>query len=175
MIGLNLNIVGGKVDIINLNDFMNSIKKFSDKYDIIIQTFDANLIYGRDHILSAVSHAIRSMEERRNRTNSLGMEILLYAAGERQLKNAISKIGVKEGENKDIILLLLDLSNKYNLSKITSEILGTLGIHRDDSVIDGDLETLIRFGIKQEEIDTITKHKYGDLILEKIALVDVMK
>ena len=172
---LNLTIIGGRVDILDINDFMNSIKKFSDRYNLIIQVFDAHLVYSRNHILSAISHAIRAIKEKRNRTNSLEMEILLYASGERQLKHAISKIGVKEGKNREIVLLILDTSHKYNLPRITSKILRDLHIHQDNSVINGNLETLIRFGIRQEEIDTIMKHKYEDLILEKIALVDIMK
>lgn len=175
MIDLNLAIIGGRIDIPNRNDFMDSIKIFSNRYNLIIQVFDAHLVYSRTHILSAVIHAIRAIKEKRNRTNSIEMEILLYASGERQLKHAISKMGVKEGKNREIVLLILDTSYTYDLSIIKSEVLRELHIHQDDSVINGNLETLNRFGISQKEINTIMKHKYEDLILEKIALVDIMK
>ena len=170
-----ISIVGAEGEISNIEEFMDIIKMFSDRYNIVIQVFDADMIYSRNHILSSVLHALRAMEQNTNTTNSLSMEILLYASGERQLKHAIPKIGIKKGCSR-IVLLALDISDKISdFSKITSDILDSLHLSRNDSVLNGDLETLIRFGVKQTEIDTIMKHKYEDIILEKIALVDIIK
>ena len=46
---------------------------------------------------------------------------------------------------------------------------------QDASVLEGDRETLKRFGITGLEIRTVPEAKYGDLILEKVAMVDVIK
>ena len=39
----------------------------------------------------------------------------------------------------------------------------------------GKREKLKRFGFTEEELDTVDKDKYVDLILERVALVDLMK
>ena len=72
---------------------------------------NADLVFGKNHMISAVEHALRSFERKTNTTNSLEKEILLYASGERQLKLAIPKIGVKSG-NVKIAIVLLNNVNK---------------------------------------------------------------
>ena len=54
-------------------------------------------------------------------------------------------------------------------------ILKTFQLTTDEQELKADRETLKRFGITEIELSTIPEEKYGDLILEKIALVDVIK
>ena len=103
-------IIGAKGHISNIDDFLKKINNFCNKNSIIIQVFNAEIIFGRNHILSAYKHAKRAFEQKTNTTNSLAMEILLYASGERQLKLAIPKIGVKKGDRVSIYLpMILEL------------------------------------------------------------------
>jgi KEOPS complex subunit Cgi121 len=165
-----IKIVGAKGKITNVDDFLKKIKKFSEKNNIGIQTFNADLIFGKLHLISAYEHAKRAVSSKTNTTNSLEMEILLYASGERQLKNAIPKIGVKKGESK-VAFLFLEKIDEKNLDNLFKE----LNLKIDDNVLDGDINTLKKFGITVNEINTISKDKFEDLILEKIALVDILK
>jgi tRNA threonylcarbamoyladenosine modification (KEOPS) complex Cgi121 subunit len=55
------------------------------------------------------------------------------------------------------------------------ELLKKLSLIRDDTILEGDVDTLRRFGLKERQIKTVTKSKYGDLILEKVAMVDIIK
>ena len=101
-------------------------------------------------------------------------EGLLFDCGEgtqRQLKIAIPKMGVKKG-NANIAFVFT--AGKVS-DQMISNILGQLSLVRDDNVIDGDIDTLKKFGISENEINTVTKAKYGDLILEKVAMVDIIK
>jgi tRNA threonylcarbamoyladenosine modification (KEOPS) complex Cgi121 subunit len=50
-----------------------------------------------------------------------------------------------------------------------------LSLDRNDAIIEGDKIVLKRFGIDENEIKTVPDDKYGDLILEKIAMVDIIK
>ena len=50
-------------------------------------------VFGRDHLVSALGHARRAIEERRNTTDSIEMEFLLYVSGERQISKAIEVAG----------------------------------------------------------------------------------
>ena len=168
-----IKIVGAKGNIQNIDGLLEQIQSFSQKNNVCIQVFNANMIFGKNHLISAVEHAQRSMKNKTNTTNSLGMEILLYASGERQLKLAIPKMGVKTGRAKIVLTLVKE---KGEISdKIVNEMLNLFSLARDDSVIDGDKETLKNFGINKTELKTVSKNKYGDLILEKVAMVDIIK
>ena len=164
-------IIGAKGNIQNVDDFLKQVIDFSKKNDLVIQVFDANVIYGESHLTSAVMHAQRAMEEKRNTTNSLEMEILLYASGERQLKLAIPKMGVKKNQ-KDVALVILG----DNLSdKKLGEMFKYFSLERDDETLKGNKDTLKKFGISDKEIATVTEDKYSHLILEKVAMVDIIK
>lgn len=168
-----LKIIGAKGNIKNIESFLKEIASFSQNNNIIIQVFNADMIYGKNHLISAYNHAKRAMDEKTNTTNSLAMEILLYASGERQLKLAIPKMGVKK-DNGRIAFFILNENNKIS-NNLIDELLDLISLIRDDKIIEGNLSTLKEFGLKENEIKTVTKAKYGDLILEKVAMVDIIK
>src|SRR4030066_37882 len=58
--------------------------------DVLVLRSD--MVFGLDHIRSALYHAKRAMDQGRNASNTLVMETLLYASGERQLQSAIRKL-----------------------------------------------------------------------------------
>jgi KEOPS complex subunit Cgi121 len=166
-----LKIIGARGNIQNVDKFLKKIESFSQNNNLIVQAFDADLIYGKNHLISAVGHAKRAMERKTNLTNTLGMEILLYASGERQLKIGIPKMGVKKGY---VNIAFVFTEGKISEQEI-KKILDQLSLVREDHVIEGDVSTLKKFGITENEINTVTKNKYGNLILEKVAMVDIIK
>ncbi len=161
-------IIGAEANIKDVNGFLEDITNLAKGHDLVIQVFDAELIYGKNHLLSAYKKSKRAFEQKRNTTNSLEMEILLYASGERQIQKAIKKMGVKPGESK--IALIID-GKIEDINKILEK----LNLKRNDKILEGDHNTLKKFGIKSEEIKTVSKESYEDLVLEKIALVDIIK
>ena len=165
-----IEIIGAKGLIENIDGFLKKISSFEKNYNVEIQVFDADLIYERNHLQSAYDHAKRAFDNNKNSTNSLAMETLLYAAGERQLKIAIPKIGAKEGE-VDVAVLFIGSNTK----EIISKFLDNFGFTLDDKVLKGDINTLKKFGIAESEIKTVSEELYGDLILEKVAIVDIIK
>jgi KEOPS complex subunit Cgi121 len=166
-----LKIVGAKGNIQSVDEFLKKLDEISNENNITIQVFDAEVIYGENHLISAVEHAMRAMDRKTNTTNSLSMEILLYASGERQLKIAIPKMGVKKGkENIAFVFIQKGLTDQ-----LISDILIQLSLDRDDKVLQGSIDKLKKFGIGENEINTVAKSKYGDLILEKVAMVDIIK
>jgi len=166
-----IKIVGAKGNISNVEDFLTRINDLIEEKKIEIQVFNADMIYGKNHLISATEHAIRSIYQDKNTTNSLGMEILLYASGERQLKIAIPKIGVKKGKGNIAFVFIAD-SIPNNL---INSILKDIDLERDDKVLEGDINTLKKFGLKDIEISTVSENEYEDLILEKVAMVDLIK
>lgn len=156
-----------------------AMKKLDElrKKNIACQLMDADKIYGKEHLMAAISHAVRAFLYKTNSCNSLDMEILLYASGKRQIKDAIEHMGIKE--KGGFVLLLVGgvpLPN-YNgkIEKGMQNFMADLGLERDDTVIEGSIDTLKNFGISEKEIKTVDASRYGDLVLEKVAMVDVIK
>ena len=85
---------------------LEKITFFSKKNNLKIQVFDADLINGKNHLITSLNHALRSIEQEKNSTNSIEMEVLLYSSGERQLKLAIKKMGIKNNSKKFAFLLI---------------------------------------------------------------------
>lgn len=168
-----LKIIGVKGNIKDVDKFLKQMSSFAKDNKVVIQAFDANVIYEKKHLISAVEHAVRAIDRKTNTTNSLEMEILLYASGERQLKLAIPKMGVKKGE-VNIALVFFNKTRGFS-DILIEEFLEQFSLKRDDKVLDGNIDTLKKFGLNENEIKTVTKAKYGDLILEKVAMVDVIK
>jgi KEOPS complex subunit Cgi121 len=125
----------------------------------------ADMVFGLDHVRSALFHAKKSLDERRNSSDSLSMESLLYASGERQLSTAVKKMCV-------------DLTTEELVVARLSE--GDVGADSswrilDDRPHDTSTERLKKFGITQQELDTIGSRDPGDLVLEMVAAVDIIK
>ena len=114
------------------------------------------------------------MDRKTNTTNTLEMETLLYSSGERQLKLAIPKMGVKKGSALVALIFIVEPPNNIP-DMLVLKSLEELSLKRDDSVLEGDENTLKKFGISENELKTVTKAKYGNIILEKVAMVDIIK
>ena len=175
-----LRIYGAQGTIKDIDMLLQKLLDFSKKHSVSVQVLNADLVYGTPHLISAAEHAIRSMKEQSNTTNSLAMELLLYASGERQIKLAIDKMGVKPGKGKFAFVFIDDTADILEAKGLLSDcviddLLMTLNVKCDDKVLEGNMKTLKSFGISDEELQTITKAKYGHLILEKVAMVDVIK
>ena len=172
-----IKLVGAKGNIQDIDLFLKEILSLADEYDIVIQVMDADWIYGKNHLISAINHAKRAFEQKNNSTNSLAMEILLYASGERQIQKAIKKIGVKKGKGN--IAFVFTNKDNYEIEKISEEViekvLAIFDLEREDKVLEGDSNTLKKFGITKKELNALPESKYGDIILEKVAMVDVIK
>lgn len=89
------------------------------KYGILAsQLFDNLYIWGFRHLYSATWHALKAMKNDRMISKTLSIEVLLYAAAQRQIKKAIAILGVKK-TTKDVAGILLgetsqDIINAYH-------------------------------------------------------------
>ncbi len=130
---------------------------------------DADKVCGPDHIMSAVIHARRAFEQGTEAANTLGMEVILYASGERQISKAKKKMGLHQETERVAVVLLsptdLDLDS----------LLRQLGLERDDSLLACTAEKGRAFGIDPLEMRTMGEENLAELILEKVAFVDLLK
>jgi len=174
---MELKIIGcnGKTD--NIEKALEISQKYEKRYGVSLLLLDSSLIYGKEHMKSAVKHAIRAFQEKRNTSNSLSLEILLYASGKKQLKEAIEFMGIKKMGSCAIVCVgKTKISGSENMiPRDIDRLVTDLEMEHDNSVLDGNKEILYRFGITETEIKTVDKSMYQDLILERVAMVDVFK
>ena len=100
-------IVGGKVDIKDVKAFIAKLSAIGKECNVTVQAVNADLIAGRGHIEFAANKAVESFREKRNLARDLGMEIMLYLRGRRQIEKAL-EIGVRPGENNVAIVIVGD-------------------------------------------------------------------
>lgn len=126
---------------------------------------DSRMVFGTDHIRSALYHAKKALKEGRNVSESLSMETLLYLSGERQLNAAITKMSPRQDSTGLVIALLAgsDVKPRPGWAEL-------LPVADDLS-----LDRLAEFGISESELSTCSPGRVVELVLEKVAAVDVMK
>ncbi|MEF8848402.1 MAG: KEOPS complex subunit Cgi121 [Candidatus Thermoplasmatota archaeon] len=173
-----IKIYGFRGKIQDIEHFLEETSKIVNKgKQIDFQVFDGEMIYGENHLISAYEHAKRAIKQDENTCNSLAMEILLYASGERQLKQAIPKMGIKKNSGKIVFIFFNKKIGKKTMfdESLLDSITETFSLKRDDKIIEGDINTLRKFGIEKKETSTVSENEYGDLILERVAMVDLLK
>ena len=123
------------------------------------------LVFGLDHVRSALYHARKAIEEGRNASESIAMETLLYSSGERQLSSAIKKMSV-DGETENVAIVRLHGA----------------GVKPGDNWVEMprrpravDTAELRRFGISDRELETVSREKAVELVMERVAAVDILK
>lgn len=163
-------IIGAEGEIKNTKVFLEKIKSFSEENNVEIAVLDAEKVFGKEHLISAVEHTLRAFERKRNISNSLITEILVYASCERQIKSAIEKMGIKDGCRR-VAIVVID-KGEGGIRK-SEKLLSFLHLRRNDSILENDINALKDFGITENEINSA--HNPKDLILERIALLDVRK
>ncbi len=157
-------VVLGARGKINIEDAIKKLKDFCSP----CQIFDASVICGKEHILAACHHAEKAFKYKKNVAKSLDMEILLYVAGKRQINEAIKFAGAKN--NGKYAFLFYGKSEEEAKKFIES-----LGLKIDDSLLEPSIKKIKKFGITEKELKTVSKSKYADLVLERMAMLNVLK
>jgi KEOPS complex subunit Cgi121 len=161
-----------KVEIKDLNDFLSRIRDISNKLGTHIICLNADMIAGRVHAELAMKLAYRSFFRGKNPiSNSFEMEVLLYAGGTRQCTDA-GRFGIHEGFNSVYICICpkndaaIELLEKLvTFTKNDSDLNNGKKSYRLASL----------FGISNDEIEAVGPDQLSDLVLERVALLDVNK
>jgi KEOPS complex subunit Cgi121 len=98
-------LVEGRAAIDDLDAFLDTIDSIATAHGSTIQVFDARYIADRTHLKRAVELATRAQERNEMIARKLSVEILLYAAGRRQIERAMA-MGVSEGSCSVVAVVL---------------------------------------------------------------------
>ena len=176
---LNCKIIAGVVYIADVGEFLSLVRTIARTYGVTIQAMNAELVAGEGHITSAVKKALRAVERKRNITSDLGLEILLYAAGRRQIERALA-MGVSEGEQN--IALVIVAAGEKDLEAIAEAVKREAGIREEQmSALELEYNAAKRAGIKtffditDAELRAVGEKKLKLLVLERVAMLDVLK
>ncbi|WP_456327824.1 KEOPS complex subunit Cgi121 [Archaeoglobus sp.] len=145
---------------------VNSLDEFLKDLGNCVTVIDAKYVIDLDVVRFAVEKALKSWEEGRNVAKTLPLEILLYFSATRQIRDAV-KVGVKEGINEAVVVILNDCEDKLGKYFEEKEV-----VRVDDERVEN-VKRL--YGITDEEIKIVGLEKLPLLIRERIALFDVFK
>lgn len=161
-----IHILEGKVSIDNVEEFLHKLKKISIEKNLTLQALDADKIAGEEHIMFAVEKAINSFRTGTSIANNLSKEIMLYAAGTRQINRAV-KLGIHKGEN-NIVLVAVGEGKLPEFDEIRPAPVLAYDLSKKEALMKA-------FSITNEELEAVGEEKLPELVLERVALVDVIK
>ena len=98
-----MRLVEGVADVDDVDAFVARLDDCAAA-DCAVQAFDARYVAGRDHLERAVELANRAVSRGENVARDRAVEILLYAAGRRQIHRAL-EMGVDEGRAPVVVVV----------------------------------------------------------------------
>ncbi|MFD1640470.1 KEOPS complex subunit Cgi121 [Halohasta litorea] len=160
-----MKLVDGRAEIDDLDRFLNEIGQISEETGSTVQLFDADYVAGERHLRRAAELAGRAGERGTTIAREPAVELLLYAAGRRQINRAL-ETGVGEGS-----MAVVGVVDGGDEAAAVTAVEGLLA--STESVQWGDRETLTDFfDIEDAELAVVD----GDLeaiVLERVALLAV--
>ncbi len=162
-----IQIVEGTAFIDNTEKFMQKLKKISKDKNVVLQALDADKLAGEEHVRFAVQKAISSFKMGRNIANDLTKEIMLYAAGTRQISKAM-RLGVHNGKNNIVLVAVGEAPDLSSFDDIIPENVLQYNDSKKNTLMD-------IFNITKEELEAVGEDKIPELVLERVALVEVIK
>jgi KEOPS complex subunit Cgi121 len=155
----------------DLERFLSSIRQIATDNSVSIIFLDADNQAGIAHVESAIRHAYRAWIEQRQISNSLEMEVLLYAAGSRQCSVA-TRFGVHQGFNRAYLCICPPSHQVWDL--LSPQV--TQVAENWEEIPHEKAERLCTlFSITKEELAVVGKDCLPDLVLERVALLEVYR
>jgi KEOPS complex subunit Cgi121 len=166
-----MELVEGRATVEDVEAFVAKLGEIGDEHACTVQAFDARYIVSRSHLDRALSLADRARERGEAVARERAVEILLYAAGRRQIERAL-ELGVAEGENAVVVLIAAERreGEEQGAAAAVSDLLepeDTLGEFDDERVREF-------YNVGEREL-AATDAGLAALVLERVALLDVEK
>jgi len=165
-------ILQARYSVSDPSRFLAAFRSIAADHNVAIICFDADTVAGSAHVRSALFHAARSCREGRAIANSFEVEALLYAAGSRQCAIATG-FGVHRGSNRSYIAVCPASRGAADalagLVDFNTDDWETIGENKQDRL-------MALFAITSLELEAAGgPSRLVDLVLERVALLDVLK
>jgi len=177
-----MELVEGVATVDDLDAFVARLGAIGEEHGVTVQAFDAELVVDRAHLERAVELADRATERGENVARERSVEILLYAAGTRQIDRAL-EAGVSEGECPTVVLADAvaddgsgesgDAERRAAAAARDIERGGTLDPTETLGAYDAE-RVQAYFDVGGAELDAVDG-TLADVVRERVALLDVKK
>ncbi|MBC7086399.1 MAG: hypothetical protein H5T43_08600 [Methanomethylovorans sp.] len=169
---MHFEFLSGFIYIENLKGFLEKITEISESSGCTIQCLNADLVAGEKHLLFAVTKALRAFDQGKNAAKDMGIEIMRYASGKRQIEEAFS-MGVHEGLNNIVFIIIGEMQAVSSCMDILKKMINT---HDVISYLPFKREKIMeQFEITAEELAVVGEQMIPALVIERVALVDILK
>ncbi|WP_254272718.1 KEOPS complex subunit Cgi121 [Haloarcula marina] len=162
-----MRVVEGRADIADVPDFVAHLDDLGERHGATVQAFDARYVVDRAHLERAVELARRARDRDDTIAEDFGVEILLYAAGRRQINRALT-MGVGEGDCPVVAVVVG--GDEAAAAAALRDLLSpaeTLGEYDPERVRSF-------FSVTDTELDA-TEGTLADAVRERVALLPVEK
>ena len=164
-------IVQFEIEIDEPDGYLIKVRQIGNSFGVHIVLFNAEMMAGLPHVRSALRHAFRAFDQGTAISNSPEMEALLYASGTRQCRSGL-RFGIHPGKNR--VYLCVCPGERKALDDLLED--GEI-VHEDWNILSPEkVEHLMDlFGITPEELEVSGRDRVTDLILERVALLEVYR
>lgn len=164
-----MRLVEGRAAIDDVETFVDELTAIAQEHDVVVQAFDARYVAGPGHLEAAARSACRAREHDDAIADDPAVELLLYAAGRRQIDRALA-MGV-EGNGGPVVVVVDGEGHEAGAAEAVEALLepeGTLGDARDEAVVRE------FFDIGETEL-AATDASLEDLVIERVVLLAIEK
>jgi KEOPS complex subunit Cgi121 len=167
-----MRVVEGVAEIDDLDSFLAGLDEVATEHGVTVQAFDARYVVGRGHLERAVELADRAIAREENVARERGVEILLYAAGRRQIDDALT-MGMQEGRTPAAVVVSDTGGDDAAEAAAADDVAALLDPAATLDDYDADRVRAF-FDVSEAELDA-TDDDLADLVAERVALLDVEK
>ena len=176
-----MEIVAGRTEVSDVGSFVETLDDIAASHGVVVQAFDVQYVVDRTHLRRAVDLAARARDRGEAIADDAGVEMLLYAAGRRQINRALES-GVSAGE-RAVVAVAVDLSAHdwtaesaeatADEQAATADIVDALDDPDASVVGEYDPESVRSyFDVTDRELDA-TRGDLADIVHERVALLVV--
>jgi KEOPS complex subunit Cgi121 len=164
-------LVEGHAAVEDVDAFVADLDAIGAEHGCAVQAFDARYVAGRAHLERAVALATRAHGRGEGVARERSVEVLLYAAGRRQIRQAL-EMGVEAGEGPVVVVVDADPEGGDEASAAAAvETLLEPGSALDAT----DPERVREFFDVGEREERATDASLEELVCERVALLEVEK
>jgi Uncharacterized conserved protein len=169
-----IKIVSGSVFIENLPAFLKSLNDFSKLHNIKIQGFDARKIVDEEHLFFSIYRAREAFSSGVNEAKDLGLEVMRFSSGQKQIDKSFS-MGLFEGKNRSLFIFFGETDEQ--LQKAQNEFEGVFEAISYEPISSDEKKPFLmkQFDISDTELNAAGECKLKDLVMERVALVDIVR
>jgi tRNA threonylcarbamoyladenosine modification (KEOPS) complex Cgi121 subunit len=164
---------------VKIKDVNHFLERAQREIEGTVQFFDAKAIASQQHLYFAALNALKAFEKNLNISNSLSIEVLLYASAQRQIRKAVGMLGIKPHSSQVAVLVIAE--TKRETDKALEAASKLISGERDDNVLElteekfEGVKTL--FGVSDLEVEAklrkegLKREALVDLVIEHVALL----